>query len=732
MDGSRHRRRAFVRAGGVLAVAIVIVLELDAPASRSASTPPCTPRASAQYVARVESALRSGRDVWGENLLAAPGGPTYAGAARLLAPLVYARGPSRTPLTESGVYYLPFAMPTGEGGATHVMLHVADGSEILAERTTGSSIRMAVGLQGRERYGSCLSRLTPARLADDWLPILQTRYRDASGRGYTQESFAARSGATLSSYVRLTASAGTRPVRLEVGSLSVAVPAGTTRTVYARWSPAARPVVIDGSAYAAARATVGAYWRGRLAAGARIEVPERRVQIAQRALLVQNLVLGWRYSIGNPYEEFSFPETIDDARVLGEYGFGSVERAILLAALPRAPTPYPNWKKGEKLLGFASYYQLHRDAATLGSANETLGGFVDALERALGPNGLLEQERYSSDIAESVYGLHAQASTWWGLREIAEVWAETGQPALAARARTLAARLAAGLRAAVRRSEQTLADGSVFVPMRLLDGVTAYRQVTESHAGSYWNLVAPYAFASGLFPPGSREAQGSLRYLDRHGARLLGLVRTAGFVLYGPDAGGAASGTNPVYGNNAARFLADLDRPNRLVLSLYGQLAAGMAPNTFVAGEGTSVASLDGLFHRATYLPPNAAANATFLETLRLLLAHETANRLDLAFATPRAWLAPGQRITVNRFPTRFGPLSYSIAATARSVHVEVQVPSRDPPQRLRLRLRLPPGDQIGAVSPTRPVDVKSQTIDLSGLRGTVELDVARRRGGGP
>ena len=50
---------------------------------------------------------------------------------------------------------------------------------------------------------------------------------------------------------------------------------------------------------------------------------------AARALLVQNLLLTWRYSIGNPYEEFSFPEGVDVAQVLGEQGFEDVARAIL-------------------------------------------------------------------------------------------------------------------------------------------------------------------------------------------------------------------------------------------------------------------------------------------------------------------------------------------------------------------------------------------------------------------
>ncbi len=720
-----------MRAAPALILGTVAALAAVAAAARGqAAAPPCEPRASAAYTARVTAVLRSSRDEWGEELLASPVGPTYSGAAGRLAPLLYARTSKGRALTASGVYYLPFAVPRGDGGATDAMLHVADGSEILSRRVGGASVSVFVGGDGRERYGSCLTRLTPARLAGGWLPILETAYRDAAGRRYAQESFAARTGGSLASFVRLRALPGPA-ARVRVGGLTASAPAGATRTLFARWLPPGRPVVIGQAEYEAARASVGAYWRRRLADGARIEVPEPRVQNAGRALLVQNLVLGARYSIGNPYEEFSFPETIDDARVLGEYGFEAADRAILLAALPRAPTPYPSWKKGEKLLGLASFYRLFHDRGTLEAEAGTLASFLAALEGELQPNGLLAPERYSSDIAEKVYGLHAQTSIWEGLREIAAVWSATGHPALANRAERLADRLGTGLRTAVRRSERRLRDGSLFVPMRLLDGVSAYELVTESRAGSYWNLVAPYALASGLFAPKSREANGALRYLLLHGTRLLGLVRTAGYALYGEAAGGAVSGTNAVYGNNAARFLADLDQPGRLELSMYGQLAAGMTPNTFVAGEAATVAPLDGLRDRAMYLPPNAASNGTFLETLRLLLVHEQSNGLDLAFATPRAWLAPSKRISVTAIPTRFGPVSYSIDAGSRALHVTVEVPARTPPAHLRLRLRLPAGERIGTVTPARPVDPARQTIDLSGLRGTVELEVGRAAVGG-
>jgi hypothetical protein len=278
------------------------------------------------------------------------------------------------------------------------------------------------------------------------------------------------------------------------------------------------------------------------------------------------------------------------------------------------------------------------------------------------------------------------------------------------------------LRRAVRASLRRLPDGSIFIPARLLDAERAYGTVTESRAGSYWNLVAPYALASGFLAPGSREAAGSLRYMLLHGSRLLGLVRAGAYALYGRNAPPSRTGTDQVYGINAARFLAAEDQADQLVLSLYGQLAAGMTPNTFVAGEAATVAPLAGQRYRAMYLPPNSASNSAFLETLRLLLVQETATELRLAFATPRGWLRAGRRIAVSNLPTRFGPLSYSLDAAPGSVHVRVDLPTRRPPKRLMLRLRLPAGERIASVIPATRFDARTGTIDLSSSAGTLDL----------
>ena len=324
-------------------------------------------------------------------------------------------------------------------------------------------------------------------------------------------------------------------------------------------------------------------------------VPEERVNDATRNLLIQNLTLTYRYSIGNPYEQFSFPEGVDVAQVMAEWGQADVARSILRTSLTRKATPYPNWKMGEKLVGSALFYRLTGDRAYVRRTETKLRGYVEALGRQIttGRDGLLGRERYSSDIPDAVYGLHSQAVAWQGLLAMGRVWAETGNPAFARRCRELAGRLENGLRRAIRVSQRRLPDGSLFLPARLIDGERPYGSLTEARLGSYWNLVAPYALASGLIRPQSAEARGALRYLLRHGSRLAGVVRAGAYALY-PDPVFPTGGTDQVYGINVARFLADNDEADQLVLSLYGTLGVAMTPETYISGEAASVTPLGG------------------------------------------------------------------------------------------------------------------------------------------
>jgi hypothetical protein len=168
------------------------------------------------------------------------------------------------------------------------------------------------------------------------------------------------------------------------------------------------------------------------------------------------------------------------------------------------------------------------------------------------------------------------------------------------------------------------------------------------------------------------------------------------------------------------------------VLSLYGHLAAAMTRGTFVSGESASVAPLHGRRYRTMFLPPNGTSNAAFLETLRLTLVHETTGRhgdpagLELAYATPRAWLEAGKRILVRSAPTSFGPVSFSIRVTERTVRASIDVPAQIALRSLRLRLRLPPGQRLSTITlggrPYRAPRAGEETIVLPPRAEHLEL----------
>ena len=193
----------------VAVVAALVVVGATAGRARPASTAAaCTPRsATSAYTSSVQQAVASGRDLWGGRLLRAREGPTYAAARQFLSPLTQGMQWQGRPLTSSGSYYIPLSFPFTSYGSTVFALHVADGSEIVTRRVGGPSLSVFVG-SGSERYGSCSARLTPARLAEGYLPVVQTSYTDAAGVRYRQESFVGRAygayGArSVISFVRL-------------------------------------------------------------------------------------------------------------------------------------------------------------------------------------------------------------------------------------------------------------------------------------------------------------------------------------------------------------------------------------------------------------------------------------------------------------------------------------------------------------------------------------------------
>jgi len=755
-----------------MALVAVLACAAAAVAGSGSSRSRCLPIASEpNYLNGLLQTLPLKRDTWGDQLLAAPGGPTYDAVRAKLHPLFLVGRPAGLRpkrLTDSGVYYLAFGVPAGAGGAGRAQLHVADGSQVVSQVADGRRLTVSVGTKGNERYGSCLSRLATPSLAQGYQPVLETSYTDAKGIRYQQESFAARIPQTkaLVSFIGLSVDPASAPGgvarvrftpsfrlhrvghqlrhgrrtwavferggRFDGHSLVFAVRQPTE--LYVAWlnrGAQVRPFRLDRASYEKARASVESFWNARLAAGAQIVVPEQRVDDAERNLLIQNLELSWRYSLGNPYERFSW-ELPDVAEVMGAYGYKGVERSIMAASL-RATTVFPNRAAGERMVGSADYFRRYGDTAFVDRVTPRFRRDVQSFVRQLdatGTRSLLRRERYGADILGPIYGLHAQALALQGLRAMADVWARTGFPNLSAQASQAADRLTAGLQAAVTAAQVTMPDGSLFWPIALVDGTEhPYDSLTTTKLGSYWNLVMPYVLASGFVRPHSAQADGLLAYLLNHGSRFLGLVRFSPHTGV-TNPGYQKPGTDDVYGVNVARFLADEDQPDQLVLSLYGKLGAGMTENTFVAGEGSTLLPTPGQYYRWMFRPPNSANNAFFLETLRLMLVHEVTDAaslptgLELAYSTPRGWLSPGKQIVVSKLQTRFGPLSYVIDTAAGTVHAAIELPTGFAGT-LRLRLRLPAGEALGATKVNGVAFhsfVNAETLDLTGLSGHIEV----------
>ena len=192
--------------------------------------------------------------------------------------------------------------------------------------------------------------------------------------------------------------------------------------------------------------------------------------------------------------------------------------------------------------------------------------------------------------------------------------------------------------------------------------------------GSYWNLVAPYALASGVLGSRDAGARGAplpahpWLALPRRRARrsVLALRRTVGLDRARPGVR-AERGAVP---RGARRARPARARPLRASRSGADARHIRRRRGVLAFADRAGVLSLDvpaAEQRRQRRIARDAAA-------ARGQRAPE-GRGLQLAYATPRAWLAPGKRIAVDRLPTGFGPLSYTLVSHARSVSATISVP---------------------------------------------------------
>ena len=96
-----------------------------------------------------------------------------------------------------------------------------------------------------------------------------------------------------------------------------------------------------------------------------------------------------------------------------------------------------------------------------------------------------------------------------------------------------------------------------------------------------------------------------------------------------------------------------------------------------------------------------------------LVLEDSNEDRVYLGRGLPRSWVGSGQEISIKQAPTRWGEVSFSIAANPESttVHAIVELKGPRAPRELELTVRIPEGRQL------RRVEVNKRPAELTGPR---------------
>lgn len=332
----------------------------------------------------------------------------------------------------------------------------------------------------------------------------------------------------------------------------------------------------------------------------------------------------------------------------------------------------------------------------------------------------------------------SEAYYWLAVKNFADILTQI-DPAEGARLAAQAQAYHKDLKAAVERSialspVALVRDGTYhsFIPFAcyvrgFASGAWSWRRPgSGGHVGGlYWDtiqsaeaLISP----AGVLPADDRRVQGLLDVLEDR--LLLENEKVARLKQdFDPEKDWfsyAAWQYQPGLEQHANIHLAADDAPNFL-RSWLNQYAVLLLPdNGYIFNEHTTQGPPDKIFEEAA-----------FLERFRNMLVMEDGENLWLARATPRVWLEQGKKITVKNAPTWFGTVAYEIVSDVdnKEITATVELPSRNPPKAVLLKLRHPNATQIKSVMVNgkkwKNFEQDKELIRLNGLSGTVVVKVS-------
>jgi hypothetical protein len=167
------------------------------------------------------------------------------------------------------------------------------------------------------------------------------------------------------------------------------------------------------------------------------------------------------------------------------------------------------------------------------------------------------------------------------------------------------------------------------------------------------------------------------------------------------------------------------DEPKHFLRSYFNPFAAAFYPDTLMLTEHPLPTLADWL---GDHFKSSDEALSTYW--LRLMFLAEYGDELFVGQAIPRAWFEDGRTMCVERALTHFGEVSLKIASYAATgtIVVKLDPPRRNPPRRIKLRVRHPESKPIRSVwvnaRPHPEFDVEREVIYLKGGTGPVEARV--------
>jgi hypothetical protein len=166
-----------------------------------------------------------------------------------------------------------------------------------------------------------------------------------------------------------------------------------------------------------------------------------------------------------------------------------------------------------------------------------------------------------------------------------------------------------------------------------------------------------------------------------------------------------------------AQMLLRLDRIEEFLLFLYSHRYHVHTRGSWTAGEVTGITGDSGL-----YCVP-AQQTIPLLVRWMLVLEDSDEDRLYLAKGVPRQWVSSGKKIGIERAPTRWGPVSFTLQSKpeTKTVRGEVELLGTRVPDQVHCKVRLP------AEVSLRSVTVNGVAASLGGIHG--DTVVIRTRG---